>query len=85
MLPAFSGEKSNGGICVDVNGKFRISGGFTSMKVSQLDRMLYVWKEKFISLLGLNCSHDLFFFSNSCCTEFVGPGQYVGESSCLYL
>jgi hypothetical protein len=60
MLLAFSGKKSNGGICVDVNGKFRISGGFTSMKVSQLDRMLCNWKEKFISLLGLNCFDDLF-------------------------
>jgi len=61
MLPAFSGMKSKGGICVDVNGKFRISGGFTFMKVSQLDRMLCDWKEKFISLLGLNYSDDLFF------------------------
>ena len=49
MLPAFSGKKSNCGIRVDVNGKFRTPGDFTSMKVSQLDRMLCDWTEKFTS------------------------------------
>ena len=57
---AFSGKKSNFGIRVDVNGKFRTPGDFTSMKVSQLDRMLCDWTEKFISQVGLNSSDDLF-------------------------
>jgi hypothetical protein len=43
-----------------VNGKFRIPGDSTSMKESQLDIMLCDWKEKFISLLGLNSYDDLF-------------------------
>jgi len=60
MLPAFLGKKSNGGICVDVNGKLRTPGDFTSMKVSQLDRMLCDWKEKFTSLWGLNCCDVLY-------------------------
>jgi hypothetical protein len=60
MLPAFSGKKSSGGIHVDVNGKFRTLEGFTSMKVSQLDRILCDWTEKFISLLGLNSCDYLF-------------------------
>jgi hypothetical protein len=49
MLPTFSGKKSNGGIRVDVNGKFRTPGGFASMKEPLLDRMLCDWTEKFTS------------------------------------
>jgi len=60
MLPAFLGKKSNGGIRVDVNGKLRTPGDFTSMKVSQLDRMLCDRKENFTSLQGLNCCDVLY-------------------------
>jgi hypothetical protein len=49
MLPAFSGKKSSGSVCVDVNGKFRTPGDFTSMKESLLERMLCDWAEKFTS------------------------------------
>jgi hypothetical protein len=73
MLPAFSGKKSNGGICVDVNGKFRTSGDFTCIKVLQLDRVLCDWKEKFTSLLGLNSSYDLCLQTASIVYELAQP------------
>jgi len=53
-------KENYGGICVDVNGKLRTPGDFASMKVSQLDRILCDWKEKFTFLQGLNCCDVLY-------------------------